>query len=252
MTRRIALLAVSLPLLAGCATKSDVSSLEASMLEEMREFQTQQGALLEQIALAFDSLDALERRVINERGEAQRRFDSVEDRLDQLFALLSQINQQLTEMRAGRASGPSEAAPAGAGETGGALPRSPSGDEASLFYSAAQQQLTRGSYGTARGGFQDFLENYPDHRLAPDAQFYLAETYALENDSESALDEYERVWELWPDSRRAPTALFKAGFLELGRANVSEARRLFERVTLGYPNSPEAELAEEQLKTIRP
>ena len=189
-----------------------------------------------------------ERRELAGRGELQRQFDSLRDQIAQVMALVSQNSQLLNELKAGRSSTVVVPIVPGGGDpaVGGA-----GSDEASLFYGAAQTQFRRGSYGTARSGFEDFLANYPDHELAPDAQYFLAETYAVELDRERALQEYSRVLELYPDSRRAPTALYKSGMLELEQGNTSEARRFFERVELGYPNSPEAELARDQLSKLR-
>ena len=217
------------------------------MLEEIRDMAERQDAILAQFGVAFDSLGIQGRRDLASRGELQRQFDNLSEQIAQVMALLSQNNQLLNELAAGRSS--TAVVPIIPGGTGD----SPAGgrDEASLFYGAAQEQFRRGSYSTARSGFEDFLANYPDNDLAPDAQYFLAETYAAESDAVRALQEYSRVLELYPNSRRAATALYKSGMLELERGNTSEARRFFERVELGYPNSPEAELARDQLSKLR-
>ncbi len=234
---------------AGCATKGDVASLEQTMASEMQQLRADQERLLAQlIGAAFDSIDATERRAMTGMGESQRQFDELREQLLRLVELTSQNNQLLNELYASRGSVPggdtptAVSRPTGSGTVGS--------DEASMFYSAAQQQFGRGAYETARAGFQDFLENYPDHELAPDAQYFLAETYAAANEAETALTEYGRVLELYPDSRRAPTALYKSGMIELESGNVAEARNNFSRVQLGYPNSPEAELAADQLRRL--
>lgn len=221
------------------------------MLEEIRQLRDDQRALLEQIGLAFDSLDAQGRRVVTGRSEAQRQFDELQRQIDQVMELASQNNQILNELR-DRGSGGGFVAPIVVpGDAEGGVTGDPGADEATTFFAAAQQQFRRGSYETARSGFTDFLVNYPDHELAPDAQYFLADTYAAEGDREQALAEYARVSQLWPDSRRAPTALYKSGMLEIERGNISEARDMFQRVELGYPNSPEAELARDQLRRLR-
>jgi len=219
------------------------------MLEEIRDMAERQDAILAQFGVAFDSLGIQGRRDLASRGELQRQFDNLSEQIAQVMALVSQNNQLLNELAAGRSStAVVPIVPGGAGDraTGGG-----GRDEASLFYGAAQEQFRRGSYATARSGFEDFLANYPDNDLAPDAQYFLAETYAAESDAERALQEYSRVLELYPNSRRAATALYKSGMLELERGNTGEARRFFERVELGYPNSPEAELARDQLSKLR-
>ncbi len=56
--------------------------------------------------------------------------------------------------------------------------------------------------------------------------------------------------ELYPNSRRAPTALYKRGSLELRRGNVDDARTFFSRVVQGYPDSDEFELAQRELDRL--
>lgn len=236
-------------LLAGCATKADVSNLESRMVSEIRDLQAQQEDLVQSIGMAFDTLSQQERRQLAGRGELQRQFDRLGELLAQLLELTSQNNALLSEMRAARVGG--DGGEAGPRRAAGAPQAGERGDEARTFYEAAQQQFRRGSYETARAGFEDFLENYPDHELAPDARYFLAESLAEAGEPDRAVEEYRRVVELHPDSQRAPTALYKLGMLEVERGNASEARRYFERVELGYPNSPEAQLARDQLRRLR-
>ncbi|MFQ5679315.1 MAG: tol-pal system protein YbgF [Gemmatimonadota bacterium] len=241
----------------GCATKGDLHDLEGSMISEIRSLEAAQDALLERIGVAFDSMGVQERRQLTGRGEMQRQFDELRDLLAQLLELAGQNNRLLTELRSdlrSRERSRPTVRPGAAGPTG----RPPEGaperpaDEASVFYNAALGQYRRGAYETARNGFRDFLENYPGHELAPDAQYFLAETYASEEDREPALEELSKVWEGWPDSPRAATALYRSGVLEVERGRLSDARVFFQRVLAGYPNSDEAPLAESQLRRLRP
>jgi tol-pal system protein YbgF len=126
----------------------------------------------------------------------------------------------------------------------------PSGSDARSLYAASIEQFRRGAYGTARAGFQEFLETYPADELAPDAQYYMAETYREEDDAERAIREYRRVVELYPNSRTAPTALYKAGLLEVGQGNRDEACQFFQRILAGYPRSDESRLATDQAERL--
>lgn len=263
MSRRSGLLGPSLCALAllvgaaGCATKSDVQDLERSMVAQIQELEEQQLALMDRIGLAFDSLSEQERRQLSGRGQMQRQFDDLRDLLAQILDLASQNNQLLNDLRASRTgrAEPSGALPGGARPApGGATPSDPgaggAADEASTFYRAALAQYNRGSYGTARGGFEDFLQNYPDHELAPDAQYFLAETFAAEEEFGRALEELAKVWQGWPDHPRAATALYRSGVIEVERGRLDDARVFFQRVLAGYPNSAEAPLAENQLSRL--
>ena len=65
-----------------------------------------------------------------------------------------------------------------------------------------------------------------------------------------ALEEFQRVLELYPNSGRASAALYQRGMIHVELGNTGEARSAFEQVLRGYPDSPEAELAEEQLNQL--
>lgn len=238
--------------LAGCATKSDIRSLEQRMTTELEEVQAEQRAVIREIGLAFDSLSEQERRQLTGRGELTRTFNRLQDMIGELLELVNQNHLILQQLRqGGGAAGPGGQG-AVPGPAGPEVDAEPGEGGATGAFAAAQEQFNRGAFETARGGFEDFLESYPDHELAPDAQFFVAETYARTGDRESALEEYRRIEELYPDSRRAPTALFRRAVLQLEQGNTSEARSLFRRIELGYPNSAEAELAAEQLRQLRP
>lgn len=244
---RFALVALAALIGAGCAMKADLQTLEQSMLEEMQAIRAEQQALLAQLSVAFDSLDAAQgRRELTGRGEFDRRVERLEDQIAELLDLTAQNNQLLNDLYTNRST-------PGADRTGPGVIGAPTNDAdpvATQFYSAAQEQYRQGNFETARGAFQDFLAEYPTHELAPDAQFFLAETYASTGDDAQALIEYQRIMELWPDSRRAPTSLYKRGLIEEQRGNLALARSLFRQIEAGYPNSPEAEAAREKLRRL--
>jgi tol-pal system protein YbgF len=99
--------------------------------------------------------------------------------------------------------------------------------------------------------FEQFLTQYPQHELAPDAQLGLAETYALEEELADAVEHFARVAEAYPTSARAPEALYRAGQISEDRRRTSEARTYYQRVVQRYANSPSARLAQQRLNRLR-
>lgn len=263
MSGRIGLLTLTL-LGAGCATKSDVVDLESTVLAEFAAVRARQDSLSGQIAqlrpALLDSLAEQERRSRSGLVELQRRVDDLNASLAQLIELTGQVQRRFVAPV--REPGPAEGAPSPeggppAGEAGGGgegetdLPTGAATGAPEELYEASLRQLRRGSHLTARAGLEEFLRRYPAHDLAPDARYYLAETYAAADDPQAALREYARVLELHPASRRAPAALYKSGLLELDRGNVDDARAFFQRVVRGYPDSDEAGPAREQLQKLQ-
>lgn len=240
----------------GCATKSDITDLQATLVGEFQSERSQREALITEIqelrAVLLDSLSVQQRRDITGRVDLQRQIQDLNTNLAQLIELTGQTQRNLAMMAmsaadsspaGNRAIGPSGQAPEQPAAEGGP------GDPQTL-YEAALRQFRRGSYGTAREALDEFLVLYPNNELAPDAQYFRAETFAEEGDSEAALTEYARVLELYPNSRRAPTALYKSGLIELRRGNVDDARTFFSRVVQGYPDSDEFELAQRELDRL--
>ncbi|MGH7541264.1 MAG: tol-pal system protein YbgF [Gemmatimonadota bacterium] len=255
--RRAALVALSAALAAGCATRADVNTLEQSLVEEMRAMRAEQDALRSHLRAAIDSLAAMQgRQTLTEQGEFQRQVDRLEDQIAELLHLVSQNHQLLNDLYANRgiagAPGPAggvPGAPPGRGDPD--MPMVSGADDAETqFYNAALQQFRQGNYATARGAFEEFLATWPSDELAPDAQFYVAETYAAEGNDAQAIAEYRRVLELFPDSRRAPTSLYKRALIEKRLGNLAVARSLLTQIEAGYPSSPEAPLAREELRKI--
>jgi len=212
LIRRV-LITVTFTLLgAACAMKSDVADLESTLQAQMQAERAQRDSLMTEIRqLRSVLLDSL----------------SVQQRRDTAGAAL-------------------------AGGADGETPVSTATDgQPEALYEAALRQFRRGSYETARAGLDEFLEQYPSHELAPDAQYFRAETFAEAGGLDEALEEYARVLELYPNSRRAPTALYKSGLIELQKGNVDDARTYFQRVVQGYPDSDEIDLAERELTRLQ-
>src|SRR5688572_25370990 len=112
-------------------------------------------------------------------------------------------------------------------------------------------QLRRGSYGTARAGFEELLRRYPTFEEASAAQLYIAQSYAEERRIAEADSVYALVVTRYPRSKDAPTALYKYGLSQLSQGKNAAARAALQRVVREFPSSTEAELARERLRTIR-
>lgn len=233
--------------------KSDVADLESALQAQMQAERVQRDSLLTEIrqlrAVLLDSLNVQQRRDISGRVDLGRQIEDLAVAVTQLTALTGETQRQLAMLQE---SGSGLAGAPAAGAAGAAVDSpAAAGGQPEALYEAALRQFRRGSYETARAGLDQFLEEYPGHELAPDAQYFRAETFAEGGDLEVALGEYARVLELYPNSRRAPTALYKSGLIELQQGNVDDARTFFQRVVQGYPDSDEIDLAERELTRLR-
>ena len=240
--------------------KSDVADLETALQAQMEAERAQRDSLMVEIrqlrSVLLDSLSVQQRRDISGQVDLQRQLENLSLAVTQLTALTGETQRQLALLAESGSVDPAVAG-AAAGAATGALAAEGADEEAPVstgdpqaLYEAALRQFRRGSYETARAGLDQFLEQYPNHELAPDAQYFRAETFAEADAQDEALVEYARVLELYPNSRRAPTALYKSGLIELQRGNVDDARTFFQRVVQGYPDSDEVSLAERELSRL--
>ncbi|MEM6602846.1 MAG: tol-pal system protein YbgF [Pseudomonadota bacterium] len=89
------------------------------------------------------------------------------------------------------------------------LKESENGSTASIIYEAAQGDLQRKRYKSAQNGFERIIADYPDDRLAPNAYYWLGETfYARKNYSKAAMTFLEGK-KKFPESTKAGHSLYK-------------------------------------------
>ena len=265
---------------AGCfATRSDVRIVQsdvASLRTELLRRDTEQREALVQasrlIAVANDSLARISARTVSIQGDVRGELRLIKEQLLQVQALLGQSQANLNRFRAELETrnnaqpivpptSPPVIPPGSAGApgtvpitTGGVPPIVDTlsrGPGPAQLYQSGLDQLKRGSTSTARTLFQELLSNFPASDLAPDAQFQIGESLNREKNLAGADASYGAVVTMYPDSPRAPTALYKRAQIALQKGSTPEARKLLTDVVSRYPKSLEAELAAEQLKLLR-
>jgi tol-pal system protein YbgF len=242
---------------AACATKRDVDRIRDDLAALQARQETVSAAVTELDSSVTEALDNQEVLVVTVRGDLLRQLDDMERQLVAIQELLGQsqvvlqsLRGRMEERQANRDSLDVEPLSPDTSSAGAVARDAGAGDDPRSLYSASIEQFRRGAYETARGGFQEFLVAYPANELAPDAQYYIAETYREAQDAGRAIREYNRVVELYPNSRAAPTALYKAGLLQVEQGNKDTACEYFQRVAAGYPRSDEARLARDQTQRL--
>jgi len=190
--------------------------------------------------------------LVQMRGDLRTELLSVQQQLVSVQELTGQSQQRLTELRSrieSRAQQPDPGVPS----TG--TPVGPSGNPAGpgpdQMYDLSLQQYRRGSLATARLGFREFLRVFPTHERAPDALFYIGESFE-QAAPDSAAAVYDQVVKTYAKSPRAPSALYKQGLLAEQRGDKPTARTFYSRVIATYPRSPEADLARQNQQRLKP
>jgi tol-pal system protein YbgF len=234
--RRAGLVLAALPLLGGClASQRDVRDLRAEMMASQ---EAQNRQIAEVLRRTEALLDSLSDQNVRMRGDLATRLVSIERQLVQIQELTGQGQQQLNQLRQQINRREEEVRRAPSADSAQA-PAGADGEDPQSVYDAGQAALRRGSASAARTAFDEFLRIAPSHRLAPDAQLGIAESYAQGRDPVRAIQAFARVVDTYPTSPRAPTALLRIGQIELERGNRTQARARLNRLIRDYPRASE-------------
>jgi tol-pal system protein YbgF len=168
----------------------------------------------------------------------------------QLQELTGQSQQRLTELRTRleARSAQIETAPPMPGDSARPAPDggTPSADQ---MYESSLAQLRRGSLSTARLGLREMIRLHPTSERAPDALYFIGQSFASEN-PDSAAAYYRQVVDQHGASPRAASALYNLGLLAERRKDTAGARQAYQQVAEKYPRSDEAALARDRLKAL--
>jgi tol-pal system protein YbgF len=120
----------------------------------------------------------------------------------------------------------------------------------------------QGALGAWRSGDHDvcierftaFLQNHPTSGYADDAAYWLADCTYKNEEYKRAVIRFSDVVRVYPDSIKAPDALYRQGesLLKLGPRFKDAARTVFKRVQADYPDSERAAEARKQLERLGP
>ena len=103
----------------------------------------------------------------------------------------------------------------------------------------------------ARQGFTGFFDEFPNSNLAPNARFWLGESYFGKKDFQKAIDAYDKVEVDYPSSEKVPSAILKKGYAYLAMKDKKRASSAFKQVVTLYPKSVEAGKASDKLGKLK-
>ena len=256
---RYAALPLLLITVAGCATQADI-----------QELQREQKRLRTQLADTRASYDTVQRDVAKVRGGvdevrySSRGTSSVTTRLDELEARVAALEGHrpapATTPGDGSAVSGDGSAPAVPVPTATPAPPRPEiasndlareeGRDIPDDYRRGITLVRQGSYDKAIQSLRDFLRTNRESPLAPNAQYWIGESYYMLADYYQAILNFNQVRQQHPKSDRAPAAVLKIGLAFQQMGNKSEAKLAFQKVLNDYPSSPEAAQAREKLQGL--
>lgn len=256
----LGLCALAVTLLAGCAAKSDpaadgsaewrLRSLEESFLQFQEAERSQE-----------DRLKNLEARL--------------EERLKRLETELEEVKAQQTataglapaEPPLARSSEPRpwtqppttvQAPPPSASKSAKSAPapakivpaRAPSAKEIEAAYERGLKLVLADKPGPGRDALKEFLARYPDNSLAPNALYWIGETWYAQKDYTQAILTFKDVTQKYPRHPKASAALYKSALSYEATGDKTNAVFYLKALLDEYPRSEEAAPARARLKAL--
>ncbi len=124
------------------------------------------------------------------------------------------------------------------------------GDEKTM-YDQAFAALRDGRYAESARLFRAFLDAHPNGELAPNALYWLGESYYVTQNFQIALDTFDELLRRFPQSPKAQDALLKVGYCHYELKQWPEAERALNEVVRRYPDTTVARLAQGRLRALR-
>ena len=118
-------------------------------------------------------------------------------------------------------------------------------------YNAAFDVLKSGNYVESARMFQQFLDAHPSGTYAPNALYWLGESYYVTQNYQLAAQQFRTLLERYPTHDKASGSLLKLGLAEYGLGEVDDAERTLNDVVTRYPGSDVARTADDRLKSMQ-
>jgi tol-pal system protein YbgF len=117
-------------------------------------------------------------------------------------------------------------------------------------YDLANQLLDGMKYKEAFQGFTDFIKQYPNSALLPDAKYGLANAQFSLKNYKASLGTYQKLLDQHPDFAKNPEALLGLANAQIQLALIPEAKKSLKDLIKKYPKSEVIQNAQKRLKVL--
>ena len=137
------------------------------------------------------------------------------------------------------------------GQAGAAEATAEPKNDVEAAYNACYKVFKEGQYVKAREEFLKFMKQYPKTAYSDNAQFWIGETWYVEEKYERAIVEYEKVVKDYPSGDKVPYALLKQGMAFQKLGDKASATIVYQQIVKKYPNSNQARVAKAKLSELK-
>jgi tol-pal system protein YbgF len=204
----------------------------------------------------FYQIQQLQQEVMRLNGKVEEQANELRKLKEQSLERYVDLDKRLSGAAGGASSASTDA---GTGNTGGspAVATAPvaAGGQSPTAEQPGEGEAYRAAYALVRSqkfdqavqGFEQFLQDYPGGRYAPNAHYWLGELYLVIEppNLESSRQSFTLLLSQYPNNSKAPDALYKLGKVQFLKGNREKAREYLDRVISEYgsTNSSAVKLA---------
>ncbi len=236
--RNMALIAIlsGVAIFSGCESDERLKSVE----REAGEMKVEVFKLRQQQEENSRKADTDRRESTEWRAEDRQFRADLQETLRQLTDATKVINNRMGNM--------SRTAAAPASPTSATPPASTSDDEKA--FGSAVLDYNRGNYAIASEGLDLFTRTYPNSVRKPDALFFLGMSFYNQKSYEKSQAAFDRILRDHPSSAQFLPAKLKRGQCLLKQGLKPAALRVFKELVDGFPGTPEARTAQQEMADL--
>jgi tol-pal system protein YbgF len=116
------------------------------------------------------------------------------------------------------------------------------------YYTEGMRLYHAKKYPEGRNQLYHYLKNQPQGPKAPEARYYLADSFYQEGKYREAAMEFNKLRLQYPKSLLAPAGLLRQALCYKNQQQMRAYRTTLRKLVKAYPNSPEAKEAQKMLK----
>lgn len=251
MMRKLPLLAMPV-IIAGCSILTPPSQDPVLIrLEEIDQRLTAIERMVQNQSLVdlSQQVSALERRTDELNGIAESLDHSATTTAQRQRDLYNDLDARLQALEQGLQPRGARNVLDGGPLPPGQLPVPGGSDE--VNYRAAFELIKEQRYDAAEVAFEQFLVTFPESGNAPNAQYWLAESYYVRQQFNDALRAFQTVINDFPRSRKVIDALLKVGYCNYELQRWEAAKSALAQVQADYPDTTAARLAGQRLERMQ-
>lgn len=169
---------------------------------------------------------------------------AIREAVESLNVRFSKLEQQMVDVNSAvRTIQSPVTPPAGEGAAAGAV-------SSEQLYEGALRDKNGGNLDLALKEFMDFVAQFGNTSLAPNAQYYIGEIKYLRGEYDDAVQAFDLVLEKYEESDKTPDAHYMKAMSLAKMGQTTKARAEFNTLIKRYPQSELSAKAKTQLRTL--